>query len=201
MLGLFESDFGAHCLTYSGSFGTSCIDISRSGSTYSTSGSDAIARMNARASRALSLRAVVTTSATVPKRREWRAFDGNALASRSSFDWTAAGERASAAPLRYRIMKRSWVVCGSRFCVFIFNADRNGTVVDDAALAASATSRGVDVCAAACQLIALAKTAIGSKRQPATAMRRPVTLSDKAPLHLVSRLFLCIVLGPFFMSH
>ncbi|MEW9583221.1 hypothetical protein [Paraburkholderia sp. DGU8] len=82
--------------------------------------------------------------------------------------------------------------------MFIFNADRNGTVVDDAALAASATSGGVGVCAAACQLIALARTAMGSKRQPATAMRRPVTFSDKAPLHLVSRLFFCIVWGPFF---
>src|ERR1700761_6580207 len=105
MLLLFGSDFGAHCLAYSGSFGTNWMDISRSGSTYSTSGSDAIARINALASLAFSLRAVVTTSAPAPRRREWRAFAVNALPNRSSFDWTAVGDRPSAVPLRYLIMK------------------------------------------------------------------------------------------------
>ncbi|MFM0103517.1 hypothetical protein PQR01_08480 [Paraburkholderia rhynchosiae] len=66
--------------------------------------------------------------------------------------------------------------------MFIFNADRNWTVDDDAALAASATSGGVDVCAATGELIAQVKNAIESKRQPAAWMRRRVVLSAKAPI-------------------
>jgi hypothetical protein len=127
-------------LLYSGSLGVDPMDITVSGSTYSTFGSDAIARMNALASLAFSLRSVVTTSDPIPIRRKWCALAGKALASLSSFDWAAVVETRSALPVLYLMMKRSVDVSGAMLLVFIFNDVARVTALELAALAAAATS-------------------------------------------------------------
>jgi hypothetical protein len=116
------------------------MDIGVSGSTYSTFGSDAIARMNAFASLAFSARSVVTTSAPSTSRREWCALAGSALASLSSFACTAIVDPRSAVPVLYLMINRLVCVSGSILLVCIFNEVASETLVELAALAAVATS-------------------------------------------------------------